>query len=101
MATETDQILNFLGEQRNNAPAGSEHVFLQFEELFERKLWHELTEALVEFYKSEQSQAVRIPLYEVFISSFQNKINQLKLVTLGLIAASQCDSKQPTRSRWI
>lgn len=91
MATDTDAIPNFLAEQRESAADDTQHYFLTFEDNWERKLWHELTNTLVDFYKDDQSAPQRLPVYNTFIKSFADKINQLQLVTLGLGTASQCE----------
>lgn len=87
---DIDTIPNLLVEQREVAPEELQHYFLDFEDFWERKLWHELTNSLVEFFQQDKSAAQRLPLYNTFIKSFAEKINQLKLVTLGLSTASQC-----------
>jgi hypothetical protein len=89
MAMDTDTIPNLLGEARDQAPEELQEYFIAFEDYWERKLWHELTDKLVEFYDLPGSAKLRIPFFETFIKSFANKINQLKLVTLGLNTASQ------------
>ncbi|KAF7883904.1 hypothetical protein EAF00_011216 [Botryotinia globosa] len=85
-----DTIPDFLGEQRDAAPADLQHLFLTFEDLWEKKLWHQLTDTLVEFFNHKESASQRLPIYKTFILTFADKINQLKLVTLALSAASQC-----------
>lgn len=85
-----DTISDFLAEQRDEAPAELQHLFLSFEDLWERKLWHQLTDALIEFFNHKESAHQRLPFYKTFILTFADKINQLKLVTLALSAASQC-----------
>ncbi|TIA43844.1 hypothetical protein D6C78_00010 [Aureobasidium pullulans] len=87
---DVDTIPNLLADQRDAAPEDVQHYFLQFEDLWERKLWHELTNDLVLYFQDEQSQKQRLPLYNQFIKTFADKINQLQLVTLGLSTASQC-----------
>jgi 26S proteasome regulatory subunit N9 len=87
---DPEAIANFLAEQRDEAPADVQHIFLSFEDLWERKLWHELTNTLVDFFQSPESASQRLPIYNTFILSFADKINQLKLVTLGLQASTQC-----------
>ena len=87
---DIDTIPNLLGDQRDQAPDELQHFFIQFEDYWERKLWHELTDSLIEYFNHPESAPQRIPLYETFIKVFAGKINQLKLVTLGLSAASQC-----------
>ncbi|KAK3076240.1 hypothetical protein LTS18_013536, partial [Coniosporium uncinatum] len=89
MAMDIDTIPNLLGDQRDAAPDELQHYFLQFEDYWERKLWHELTDSLVEFYSDPKSASQRLPLFEGFVLTFAEKINQLKLVTLGQSAASQ------------
>lgn len=80
---------DFLLEQREDAPGDVQHYFLSFEDYWERKLWHELTDVLIAYYNEPQSAAQRIPLFNGFVKSFADKINQLKLVQIGLQAASQ------------
>jgi 26S proteasome regulatory subunit N9 len=88
---DRDNIPNHLAEQRDEAPDELQHYFLQFEDFWERKLWHELTDSLVEYFEEPASASSRIPLFNTFIKSFADKINTLKLVTLGLSAAEQYD----------
>lgn len=85
-----DAIPDFLQEQRDAAPEDLQYLFISFEDYWERKLWHQLTDSLVEFFNHKQSANQRLPFYRKFIVTFADKINQLKLVTLGLSAASQC-----------
>jgi 26S proteasome regulatory subunit N9 len=85
MAMDTDTIPNLLGDARDQAPEELQEYFIAFEDYWERKLWHEL----IEFFDHPDSAKQQIPFFETFIKSFANKINQLKLVTLGLSAASQ------------
>lgn len=88
---DIDTIPNLLGDQRDSAPDELQHYFLQFEDYWERKLWHELTDSLVEFYSDPKSASQRLPLFEGFVLTFAEKINRLKLVTLGQSAASQSE----------
>lgn len=88
-AMNTD-ISDFLAEQRDAAPADLQHLFISFEDLWERKLWHQLTDLLIEFFNKKESAPQRLPFYKNFILTFADKINQLKLVTLVLSAATQC-----------
>ena len=87
-----DTIADFLAEQRDEAPEELQGLIIQFENFWERKLWHQLTDALVEFFDHPGSAKQRLPFYKVFILKFADKINQLKLVDLALKAAEQCDS---------
>lgn len=99
MAMDTDTIPNLLGDARDQAPEELQEYFIAFEDYWERKLWHELTDKLIEFYDHPDSAKQRIPFFETFIKSFANKINQLKLVTLGLNAATQYKGRTCTEER--
>lgn len=85
-----DTIPNFLADQRDAAPEDLQPLFITFEDLWERKLWHQLTDNLIEFFNHPESAHQRLPFYKTFILTFAEKINQLKLVSLALNAATQC-----------
>jgi 26S proteasome regulatory subunit N9 len=88
-------IPDFLADQRDAAPADLQHLFFSFEDYWERKLWHQLTDSLIKFFNHAESAPQRLPFYNTFILTFADKINQLKLVTLALNAATQCEGKRP------
>ncbi|KAI9833820.1 MAG: 26S proteasome regulatory subunit [Phylliscum demangeonii] len=87
---DQDTIPDFLAQQREAAPAHLQTHFLSFEDFWERRLWHQLTEVLVAYFNDAASAPQRIAVYTTFVASFADKINQLQLVTLGLSAATQC-----------
>jgi len=89
-----DTIPDFLAEQRDAAPADLQHLFISFEDLWERKLWHQLTDTLEEFFNYKESADQRLPFYRTFILTFADKINQLRLVDLALKASTQCSDSQ-------
>ncbi|KIV82459.1 hypothetical protein PV11_04572 [Exophiala sideris] len=86
---DPEAISNFLAEQRDEAPTELQHIFLTFEDLWERKLWHQLTDTLLEYFSNPETATQRLPIYNTFIISFADKINQLKLVKLALGASAQ------------
>jgi 26S proteasome regulatory subunit N9 len=90
-----DAIADFLSEQRDEAPEELQPLILDFENFWERKLWHQLTDALIDFFSHPESAPQRLQFYRVFILKFADKINQLKLVDLALKAATECDGKVP------
>ncbi|TPX09575.1 uncharacterized protein E0L32_009176 [Thyridium curvatum] len=85
-----DTISDFLAEQRDGAPDELQPMILQFEDLWERKLWHQLTDSLLEFFNHPDSAKLRLQFFKVFVTKFADKINQLKLVNLALKAAESC-----------
>jgi len=86
---DPETIPNLLADLRDGTSEGLEHYYITFEDYWERKLWHELTESLLEFFANSETRNQRIPLYNTFVSSFADKINQLQLVTIALNTASQ------------
>ncbi|KAM7196303.1 hypothetical protein V8F33_006212 [Rhypophila sp. PSN 637] len=87
-----DAIPDFLAEQRDAAPEDLQGLVIEFETLWERKLWHQLTNLLIQFFNHPGSAPQRLQFYKVFVLKFADKINQLKLVDLALKAATQCTS---------
>lgn len=62
-------------------------AFYEMEDLYDRKLWYQLSELLSKMvYKNENSRPIRLRLFEKFITSFANKINQLKLVQFMILS---------------
>ncbi|KAG9304257.1 hypothetical protein G9A89_019819 [Geosiphon pyriformis] len=84
------QVLN---ELRTHASVELQEYFRNFEDLHERKLWHQLTLKIEELFANPASRDFQIPLFQHFISDWENKMNKLKLVTLGLSAAKQFDDQ--------
>ncbi|OAA73755.1 Proteasome component region PCI [Cordyceps fumosorosea ARSEF 2679] len=84
-----DTVPDFLAEQRDAAPEELQPLILDFESYWERKLWHQLTDALAQFFSDDGSAPQRLAFYRIFILKFADKINKLKLVDLALKAASQ------------
>ncbi|KAB5533590.1 hypothetical protein GE09DRAFT_1144383 [Coniochaeta sp. 2T2.1] len=89
-----DTIADFLAEQRDAAPEDLQPLVLEFEDLWERKLWHQLTNKLLDFFNDPRSAPQRLAFYQTFILKFADRINQLKLVDLALKAATQCRDNQ-------
>lgn len=77
MTHEIDTILSTLKQEVNSELAP---LFDDFEDLYERKLWHQLTEKLAIFFHDSKSESFRLRLYTQFVSKFIDKINQLNVV---------------------
>lgn len=86
---EQKKVSDFLADRREETHDDLQHYFMSFEDYYERKLWHELTDLLVEYYNTPESSPQRIAVYNNFVKGFADKINQLKLVTIGLSTAAQ------------
>lgn len=90
---DASKIPDFLAEQQQQGTPETQSYFLTFEDFWERKLWHQLTDALVEFFRLQESAPQRLAIFKTFVLSFADRINQLKFVALGLMAATGCAGK--------
>ncbi|SCU88895.1 LAMI_0D11694g1_1 [Lachancea mirantina] len=88
MTHEIDTVLSTLRLEVDQDLAG---LFYEFEDLYEQKLWHQLTERLDVFFHDERSESYRLRVYENFVSKFQDKVNQLKVVNFLLLSLKTLD----------
>ena len=88
---DPEVVQQFLDQQREQAPEDLQQDFLNIEDYWDRKLWHQLTGLLVDYFNNPASSSQRLPLFKHFVLSFSDKINQLRFVALGLAAATQCE----------
>ena len=93
MSYDPEKIAQRLADLRENAPEEFQQTLIDIEDNWERKLWHQLTDVLVNFFSDPKSSPVRRTLFQQFISTFADKINQLKYVYLGLLVAPDYKSK--------
>ncbi|ETW02801.1 hypothetical protein H310_05288 [Aphanomyces invadans] len=88
--------MEFLRQEETKYPALAAR-YARLSELFSRKLYHELTVDILAFVKDEATAIGTnwYDLYVQFISTFQDKINQLSLITIcGHIAQRFADPQQ-------
>lgn len=83
-------VPSFLREVRMAAPESLHGSILQMEDLWERRLWHQLTLELERFFNDPHSSGSRMRMYKDFVGTFEKNINQSKLVGLGLLAKEEC-----------
>ncbi|KAM6493081.1 hypothetical protein JOM56_011215 [Amanita muscaria] len=71
------------------------HPFFEsFRTLYSRKLWHQLTQKLFEFFAHSASQPYRVDVFERFVRDFEGKLNQLRLVEMGVKVSRDIDNPQ-------
>ncbi|KAF9974864.1 26S proteasome regulatory subunit [Actinomortierella ambigua] len=88
MEIDTD-IPQFLASQKRTAPAALHTYYDTFEDLYERKLWHQLTVSIERFVALPESGPFQVALVEQFISDWEAKMNQIKFVSISVSAARQ------------
>ncbi|KAL6945508.1 hypothetical protein ACO0QE_002968 [Hanseniaspora vineae] len=68
-------------------------LFYEFEEYYEQKLWHQLTQSLVAFFQNATvPDTIKLSLYTQFVTTFIDKINQLSCVDFLLCSIANSDS---------
>ncbi|KAI8971864.1 hypothetical protein BDF20DRAFT_825235 [Mycotypha africana] len=82
-------VPKFLYGERQKVPSELQRYYTTFEELYERKLWHQLTLSILEFFKEPNSAPHQISLFQNFVAEWEDKINKLSLVSIALQAAKQ------------
>jgi len=83
--------IEVLNELRKQCSPELQEYLNTFEDLYDRKLWHQLTLKIEEFFSIPTSGPFQVPLFQNFISDWENRMNKLKLVTLGLSVVKQFD----------
>jgi 26S proteasome regulatory subunit N9 len=76
----------FLAAQRDSGSDEEISLLYQMEDLYERRLWHQLTTVLLHYLGSEGSLGKRVAFVKELVYTFAVKINQLKLVELVILA---------------
>lgn len=57
------------------------------------RLWHQLTTKILDFFNEPESAPFQISLFQNFVAEWEDKINQLSLVSIALQAAKQFSGK--------
>ncbi|KDN53645.1 hypothetical protein K437DRAFT_230506 [Tilletiaria anomala UBC 951] len=76
----------------SSTPAGLRPYYIKLVDLYNRKLWYQLTLSLDEFLSHPDSQnppSIQIELYERFVTQFEKKINQLSRAAIAVKVARQ------------
>ena len=63
------------------------------------RLWHQLTLKLFDFFRHELSKPYRVDVFEKFVQDFESKLNQLRLVEMGVIVSKEIDSESNVIAR--
>ncbi|CAE6531428.1 unnamed protein product [Rhizoctonia solani] len=117
MQVDKLDVDSYLATAASSSPSDLHPFFEKFRKLHERKLWHQLTLALFEFLQHPNSGPFQVDLFTKFVRDFEDKLNQLKLVSMGVHVSKQLDdpnailtflsslleriSKEKSREAWI
>ncbi|XP_078051217.1 regulatory particle non-ATPase 9 [Augochlora pura] len=90
------EIITYLSQNQNVADKELAAEWAQIEELYIKRLWHQLTLKLETFVKhpSLAKEDNLIQLYNNFLSTFENKLNPLSLVEILSHVIQQFEDKE-------
>lgn len=88
-------VTDYLAKNQAEGPQDLAADWAQIEELHNKRLWHQLTLKLLVFVKNPSFNKGDnlIQLYNVFISTFESKINPLSLIEIVAIVIEQFTDK--------
>ncbi|XP_074655076.1 26S proteasome non-ATPase regulatory subunit 13-like [Tubulanus polymorphus] len=89
MAT-TRNVAGFLAERQTQCSPSVAAIWGELEDLYNKKLWHQLTLRLVEVVKNNEFAGDGlVSMYDNFLADFDHRINPLSLVEIALFIARQ------------
>ncbi|QRW01967.1 26S proteasome regulatory subunit rpn9 [Ceratobasidium sp. AG-Ba] len=81
---------SYLATTASSVPSDLHPFFEKFKRFHQRKLWHQLTLVLFEFLEHPQGP-YQVDLFTKFVRDFEDKMNQLQLVSMGVQVSKQLD----------
>ncbi|KDQ50601.1 hypothetical protein JAAARDRAFT_41912 [Jaapia argillacea MUCL 33604] len=77
-------VEEYLTTALSGTPQELHPFFESFQRFHSRKLWHQLTLKLFEFFEHPLSKPYRVDVFDRFVRDFEARINQLRLVEMGV-----------------
>ncbi|KAI5993264.1 hypothetical protein EDD15DRAFT_2267270 [Pisolithus albus] len=84
----------FITKALTSTPPELHPFFEAFGTLYTRKLWHQLTLKLYEFFDDPRSQPFRVDVFHYFVRDFESKLNQQRLVEMATKVSKEIDNPQ-------
>jgi len=88
MDNKSQAIIAFLQSCGEGVPSLAP-AYAQMEELYKRKLWHQLTVLLEEHIGKEEAAPQLIGVYDTFVRDFKHKLNKLALARIQVAVSLQ------------
>ncbi|ESO96024.1 hypothetical protein LOTGIDRAFT_214609 [Lottia gigantea] len=91
MSSAPKDVGAYLSEQQRKSTGDLATEWGKIEELYNKKLWHQLTLHLLTFVKNPAFSKGDglVKMYENFISDFEHRINQKALMQIGVVVVKQ------------
>ncbi|KAF4623062.1 hypothetical protein D9613_002313 [Agrocybe pediades] len=82
----------FIAEAIAATPAELHPFFESFKTLYTRKLWHQLTQKLFQFFEHPAAQRFRVDVFHRFVRDFETKLNPLRVAEMGVKVAKDIEN---------
>ncbi|KAH9964863.1 hypothetical protein BC827DRAFT_1126950 [Russula dissimulans] len=73
-------------------PSELHPFFESFQNLYSRKLWHQLTQKVDEFFDHPLAKPYRVDVYARFVRDFEERLNPLRLAEMGITISQDIDN---------
>ncbi|KAI9456131.1 hypothetical protein BJY52DRAFT_1277392 [Lactarius psammicola] len=73
-------------------PSDLHPFFESFQSLYSRKLWHQLTQKVDEFFDHPLAKQYRVDVYTRFVRDFEERLNPLRLAEMGIKISQDIDN---------
>ncbi|KAI9509911.1 hypothetical protein F5148DRAFT_977570 [Russula earlei] len=73
-------------------PSELHPFFESFQNLYSRKLWHQLTQRVDEFFDHPLANPYRVDVYTRFVRDFEERLNPLRLAEMGIKISQDIDN---------
>ncbi|TIB64755.1 hypothetical protein E3P78_00946 [Wallemia ichthyophaga] len=84
----------YINKIKGEAPVTIQEDLSKLEDYFNKRLYHQLTKTLNGLIQKDEISKYLVGLWNNFIISFKDKLNQLRLVEIGVRVAQQMDPQE-------
>merc|ERR1711976_25772 len=85
-------------KQQQSSQGDAAEFWSKLELYSKKKLWHQLTQTMLEFVNSPTFTVNHLEFYECFVSDFEQKMNKLSLVELQKLAVENIEKLDEAES---
>ncbi|KAI0298961.1 hypothetical protein B0F90DRAFT_1729588 [Multifurca ochricompacta] len=85
-------VEEYLATAVSATPSDLHPFFESFQSLYSRKLWHQLTQKVDEFFDYPLAKQYRVDVYTRFVRDFEERLNPLRLAEMGIKISQDIDN---------
>ncbi|KAA1466869.1 hypothetical protein DENSPDRAFT_831776 [Dentipellis sp. KUC8613] len=85
-------VEEYLTTALSATPAELHPFFQAFQDLHSRRLWHQLTQKLFEFFDHPLARGVRVDVFDRFVRDFEARLNPLRLAEMAVKVSKDIDN---------